>query len=79
MTKTQKKYPRRKPTAACQLDPQIKADLQAIADRDHRTLAGLMEHVLSAYAEQNQPKSLEKSRKKGQKSLKNQRKLEKTA
>ena len=54
---------------AFRVDAQLKADLQAIAKRDHRTLAGLMEHVLSAYAEQNQQKNAASPRKKSKKKI----------
>ena len=67
---------------ACRVDPQIEADLRALALRDHRTLAGLMEHVLSVYATQNQPKMRQdtpKSVKKSRKSAKNTKIHEKTA
>jgi hypothetical protein len=52
------------------VNPQIAADLQELARREHRTLASYMEHILSVHAANTIPQKGEKPRKKGEKSAK---------
>jgi hypothetical protein len=55
--------PRKKPLISCQIDPQIRADLKVLANREHRTLASYMEHVLSVHTAQEKQKPKKKKAK----------------